>query len=67
MSAYDYESLKYHIGHAIVCVGYGDAANPVNVAVECETCNTVLMDYDHPDNEPPIVYARKVIDAQADS
>lgn len=46
MSATDYKDLKRHIGHKIVCVGYGEKKNPVNVAVECETCYEVLLDYD---------------------
>lgn len=36
MGAFNYEGLKEHIGHDIVCVEY---SNGVNVAVECETCN----------------------------
>ena len=50
MSAYDFNELKAHIGHKIVCVSYGDP--PANVAVECEDCNTVLLDYDRPDSSP---------------
>lgn len=49
MGAHDYEDLKRHIGHKIVCVAYGTGENeqsPENVAVECETCNEVLMDFD---------------------
>ncbi len=58
MSAIDYNDLKRHIGHEIVCVGYGvgafdrnDRDNPVNVAIECETCCEVLMDYDKPEEK----------------
>ena len=43
MSAFNYKELKRHVGHDIVCVEY---ANGVNVAIECETCNEVLLDYD---------------------
>ena len=54
MAASSYEDLKFHIGHEIVCVGYGahgDSATPGatywdNVALECESCGTVLMDFD---------------------
>jgi hypothetical protein len=49
MGAHDYEDLKHHVGHNIVCVAYGSGENehsPANVAVECETCNEVLMDFD---------------------
>lgn len=43
MAAHTYEDLAEHVGHEIVCVEYGDGAN---VAVECETCGTVLLDFD---------------------
>jgi len=46
MSADSYKELKRHIGHRIVCVWYGNKENPENVAVECEDCCEVLMDYD---------------------
>jgi len=42
MACYEFEDLKSHVGHDIVCVRYGDPA--VNVAVECETCSMVLFD-----------------------
>ena len=45
MSANSFEELRTHVGHKIVCVCYGDT--PDNVAVECETCNEVLVDYDN--------------------
>jgi len=44
-----YEDLKKHIGHNIVVVGYGTPAEPsINVAIECEDCNEVLIDFDKP-------------------
>ena len=43
MSTTNYEELIQHKGHKIVCVTYGD---DVNVALECETCNMVLLDFD---------------------
>jgi len=43
MSAFDYKSLKAHVGHEIVCVNYVGR----NVAVECVTCNEVLMDFEN--------------------
>jgi len=49
MGAWDYDDLKRHLGHKIVCVSYGAGSNeqsPANVAIECETCNEVLMDFD---------------------
>jgi hypothetical protein len=48
MSAFDYRELARHVGHHIVCVSYADG---VNVAVECEDCNEVLLDYDRPEEE----------------
>ena len=55
MGVYDFDSLRKHVGHEIVCVGYGlkdleTGAQPYglnNVAVECETCNEVLLDFDN--------------------
>jgi len=45
MAAYDFETMREHIGHAIECVCYGKAGEkPANVAVECVTCNVVLFD-----------------------
>lgn len=54
MGANNFDDLKRHIGHKIVCVCYGnpphkiDDSSPIceNVSVECETCNEVLLDYD---------------------
>jgi len=60
MGAHSFDDLLHHVGHKIVCVtyeakaGFGsvDEGDIWNVAVECEDCNTVLMDYevvkDHP-------------------
>jgi hypothetical protein len=38
----EFERLKHHRGHKIVCVGYGDPNDPVEVSIECETCCEVL-------------------------
>ena len=39
-----YEKLRPHIGHEIVCVCYGRyKENPVDICIECETCNEVLI------------------------
>ena len=60
MAVHSYEELRQHIGHKIVCVGYGlmdvqtglQAPYPfVNVAIECETCNEVLMSFDRGEDE----------------
>ncbi len=48
MGAHSYSDLRSHIGHELECVGYGEEANPVNVAIQCVTCGCVLQDYDRP-------------------
>lgn len=63
MSAFDYASLRSHIGHDIKCVCYGkDGQDPHNVAVECETCGEVLLDFNHPDVLMDEVYEERVSD-----
>jgi hypothetical protein len=53
MGAHNYDDLRSHIGHRIVCVGYCAEEptpeaydGPDNVAVECEDCGVVLLDFD---------------------
>lgn len=41
-----FADLSEHIGHDITCVAYADGAN---VAIECKTCNAVLVDADSSD------------------
>ena len=49
MSSGKFLDLKRHVGHKIVCVEYGEKGGHVaNVAVECETCNEVILDFDNP-------------------
>ena len=52
MSVSNYDELRQHIGHRIVCASYGDNGEddgvPENVAIECETCGEVLLDFDWP-------------------
>lgn len=57
MGAHSFSDLLHHVGHKIVCVTYGlvehisvDEGDIWNVAVECEDCNTVLMDYNWDEN-----------------
>jgi hypothetical protein len=45
MSVNNFKELREHIGHKIVCVGYGKN-EMINVSIECETCNVVLLDFD---------------------
>ena len=39
------EKLARHVGHHVVCVGYGQD-EIVNISIECEDCNEVLYDLD---------------------
>ena len=42
MSVTNYEELKAHEGHKVAVVTYRGE----NVAIECEDCNEVLLDFD---------------------
>jgi len=46
MSVDNYHDLRSHIGHHLVCTYYGNEDDPVNVAVECEDCHEVIIDFD---------------------
>lgn len=46
MSVNNFEELKEHLGHKIVCVSYGSPI--VNVSIECEDCFEVLLSFDKP-------------------
>jgi len=51
MAVHSFDDLIPHVGHEIVCVTYStDAAqeDAINVAIECETCGCVLVDFDRP-------------------
>jgi len=46
MSDSGYNDLIYHVGHKIECVCRGgNEDRPENIAIECVTCNKVLLDY----------------------
>ena len=52
MSANSYEDLLKHDGHEIVCVTYGEEGkDPENVAVECQTCYEILLDFNKPETD----------------
>ena len=52
MSVNSYLELSEHVGHEVVCITYGRPdEEPVNVAIECETCGVVLLDYDNESKE----------------
>jgi len=44
MSVGNFKELEAHKGHKIVCVSYGLPIQ--NIAIECEDCNEILLDYD---------------------
>lgn len=46
MSVISFKQLKDHIGHRMDCVSYGDKDNPENVAIECENCMEIMIDFD---------------------
>ena len=48
-----FDDLIRHRGHKIGCVTYGTPER--NVAVECEDCNEVLLDFDKNDEKSYVV------------
>lgn len=46
MGVHSYADLIQHDGHNVVVVAYADGAN---IAIECEDCYEVLLDYDRPE------------------
>lgn len=44
MSARTLDELAQHVGHAIECVRYGPPDDPASIAIECDSCGTVLID-----------------------
>jgi hypothetical protein len=47
MSADTFTELSRHYGHKIAVVQYeSESGEPVNVAIECDNCNEVLLDYE---------------------
>lgn len=56
------EKLAPHVGHQVVCAGYGEDAI-VNVSVECEDCSTVLFDLDAPETEDEPMSDEEIIEA----
>lgn len=49
MDNYEFEKLRRHIGHNIVCVCYGQG-DVANVSIECEDCGEVLYSVDADEN-----------------
>lgn len=47
MAVSNFSELVAHKGHDVTVITYGkDDDNVWNVAIECEKCGTVLLDYD---------------------
>ena len=49
MAEVSFEKLVTHIGHKVVIAGYGDERGIWNVAIECETCDEVILSVDYND------------------
>ena len=65
MAVYSYEDLRPHIGHKLACVCYGKKGeDPANIAVECETCHEVLLDFDRIPENP---YSANALEEKYDS
>jgi hypothetical protein len=47
--ASNYEELLKHVGHKIQVVSFPRGINVLKVAMECVTCNRVLIEFDNPD------------------
>jgi hypothetical protein len=48
MSAQNYSDLAVHFGHSITVALYGEGDN---IAIECEECSEVLLDFDNEDED----------------
>lgn len=46
MAVQNYKELKTHLFHRVRIVAYGKPEVPQNVAIECEECQEVLLDFD---------------------
>jgi len=44
MSVNNFEDLKCHEGHKIVCVTYGDEDS---ISIECEDCCEIIISYEN--------------------
>lgn len=57
MAVSNFKELKEHIGHDVEVASYVVGNGIANVAIECNECGMVLLDFDNP----------KWIDLQTDS
>lgn len=46
------EKLAPHVGHSVVCIGYGKDAI-TSISIECEDCNEVLFEIESPAEDDP--------------
>lgn len=51
MSVSKFSELLQHKGHTVNVNVYGDYYDPVNVAIECENCYEVLLDFDREEED----------------
>jgi len=55
-----FKDLIEHVGHDIVLVTYSTFRGPVvNVAIECETCNLILLDFNAPTDDDVELWEEK--------
>ena len=47
--ASNYSELMKHVGHTVRVVSFPRGVQVLKVALECVTCNRVLIEYDNPD------------------
>ena len=47
--ASNYAELMKHVGHKVQVVSFQRGVQSLKVAMECVTCNRVLIEYDNPD------------------
>lgn len=45
----DFDVLKKHVGHNVVCVEYNNGSVTYATALECEDCKETLVDFTNPD------------------
>ena len=52
MAANDFDELSWHIGHDVEVVKYqdGKGGHIYNIAIECNYCGIVLLDFENPKN-----------------
>ena len=54
MAAHCFNDLILHYGHdvEVVIYGFSDPESALNVAVECRTCNEIIIDFDRYNEDP---------------